>query len=314
MNNVPLVEKFFVNEFWQEEYRSLLTDDFHVVFTNAPAGMPQYFEDAGLGICAHWLRRTVKNWKVTVDEGYNGVNDDLVWLVGSCEADTYWGMVDGHFASKFVVKAKIREGKIRSIRLMMDPLSFLRAAKIKFPIFPVDLWDPSVEAFLNAPKEQEPSVDLDTSPEAIAKRTDDMLDCFRDKKCFAPLNKVVYSPDYQGDVWFLPPEVCGPHSPEKLERMEAWSAVSCTVKGDDIWCRSVEHRVQENPNLFFVELESCGRVDWVGSPETGYYRNQYILRLTVDNLGRFSSMIEILNPINKYNSINTSIPTFPYCL
>mgnify|MGYP002623980557 CR=1 FL=1 len=316
MDNRPVVQEFITGEFWSKEYADRVTDDFTVLFTNAPPGMPQFFEGAALKICAHWLRRTVKNWKVTVDEAYNVKGDDLVWLVGSCSADTFWGNVEGAFASKIIVKARVKDGKLSHMRLMLDPLAFHRAAKIKYPIFPVDLWDPSVEAFLeqqrNAPAPAVPT-ELDMSPEAIAARIDAMLDCFRDKKCFAPLAEVEYSPEYVGDVWFLPPQVCGPHSPEKLERMEAWSAVSCTVKGEDIWCHSTEYALEEDSKLFFVELEGLGKVAWVGNEESGYYRNQYVLRLSVDDAGRFASMIEMLNPINKYNSINTSVPTFPYC-
>ena len=55
-----------------------------------------------------------------------------------------------------------------------------------------------------------------------------------------------------------------------------------------------------------------GRVDWLGNNAPGHYRNRYFYVLRFDDLGRIACCEEVLNPINKFNSIGVSIPSFPY--
>ena len=56
-----------------------------------------------------------------------------------------------------------------------------------------------------------------------------------------------------------------------------------------------------------------GEVDWVGNNAPGaHYRNRYFYVLRFDNAGRIACCEEVLNPINKFNSIGVSIPSFPY--
>ena len=68
--------------------------------------------------------------------------------------------------------------------------------------------------------------------------------------------------------------------------------------------------------IYFARCLLLGR-EWTGLPATclpGAHCHSalapYVLRF--DDAGRIACCEEVLNPINKFNSIGVSIPSFPY--
>lgn len=98
--------------------------------------------------------------------------------------------------------------------------------------------------------------------------------------------------------------------------MEAWGQLSSVYAGDVPPYFDPNGKVYAtlDPSLFICEYSVYGSSDWIGNNCPGMYRNQYFHVFRLDELGRIVLHEEYLNPINKFNSINVSLPTFPYFL
>jgi len=119
-----------------------------------------------------------------------------------------------------------------------------------------------------------------------------------------------FSPIHDSNVWFLPPEMCETYPPEMMERVEAWTVMSCKKIDFD---EAGRYWATDDPSVYFAEYMCWGDVDWIGNNAPGgHYRNRYFYVLRFDEAGRIACCEEVLNPINKFNSIGVSIPSFPY--
>jgi hypothetical protein len=173
--------------------------------------------------------------------------------------------------------------------------------------------DPRIDEFIkdNPPREPEPDRDIDMSPDAIRERIQRNLDAFRSGDYFAALeNLATFAPDHESKVWFLPPEMREVYPPEMMERVEAWTVMSCRKIDFD---GAGRYWATDDPRVYFAEYMCWGEVDWIGNDAPGgRYRNRYFYVLRFDTAGRIACCEEVLNPINKFNSIGVSIPSFPY--
>ena len=68
----------------------------------------------------------------------------------------------------------------------------------------------------------------------------------------------------------------------------------------------------EDPNEAFFEASAYGMYHWEGNHSYGGYMNRYLMHITMNEQGLCNRYDEYLNPINKMNSINQSIPSFPW--
>jgi ketosteroid isomerase-like protein len=313
--NRKIVESFLTCQYWLPEYADMFAEDFSIDFPNAPPGMPQHMDNYDARLFKEWLNRTVKTWKVNLEELYSTADPDLFWAVWVAGGDVFWGGKNGKFQSKMIARIQLENGKIKYMRELFDPLKFLEAIGAEVPIFHMDLYDKRVDQLMGEqaqgkPPDKKPEADIDMSPEAVNKRIQKGLYLFTHVTSDNPAAmEEYYAPGIQHRVWFLPPEMKGNYPDEIMPRVMAWINLSCpTVALDD---KSTFYPT-DDPCIYFAELRGSGATNWIGNNCAGHYRNRYFFIFRFDAAGRIKGVEEFLNPINKFNSINTSLPSFPY--
>lgn len=311
--NLAIADQVIKSEYWKEEYSQYFSKDLTIIFSSAPPGMPQYMDTYDSELLFMWLRRTVKSWQVDFEELLGTPDENLIWVTGYYYGTVDWGARENDFKSKFIYKLSFHEGKISCMDVIMDPLAFIAAAGREIPIFKMDMYDPKVDAFLAYSKGEtaEPAqTEPDMSPEAIEVRMKNNLNAFRNGDYFKSLEEMAtYSPDYESKVWFLPPEMKAEYPDNLLPRVHAWTELSCPWI---IFDQRGKVYATDDPSIWFCEYMCYGETDWVGNNCRGMYRNRYFYRIEFDEAGRMKKCEEFLNPINKYNSVNISLPSFPY--
>ena len=310
--NRRLAELYLQKEYWKPEHKELFRPDFVLDLPSAPPGMPQHLDAFDARQYREWLDRTVTNYDSELMELYGTPDPDMFWGIRRVKCDVNWGREPGTFESVIFSRIEFRDGRFSYIKNNWNPFAFLYAVHADVPIFRMDLQDPRIDEYLkNAPAPADvKAVKLDDSPEAIAKRIQNNLDAFRCPDYFWALeNMATFAPEHDSIVWFLPPEMKETYPPEMMDRVEAWTALSCPKIDFD---EAGRYWATDDPHVYFAEYMCWGEVDWVGNNSPGHYRNRYFYVLRFDDLGRISCCEEVLNPINKMNSIGVSIPTFPY--
>lgn len=298
--------------YWEAEYSALFAPECELEAPNAPPGMPQHFCAVERPIHFDWLARTTKAWRFSEVEPYGAPEDsDIFWLMrtGTCLA-SWGGQKEQPFSSRFLVKTTIREGLVRAVKELFDPFSFLRAAGREVPIFPMVLDPEAVERERPLIEAKRKAVfvcnDSDEVCQARKQRALEALRYHRTDPAYE--DAMPEAPNIDGAFFFAPPgmdEDCTPHrQPGHLD----WLS-KCEV---DSGYSSNEFPVYAtgDPDVYFDETCYHGLLHWPGNPP-GRYRNTYMDRIVFDH-GYIKEFSEFLNPINKFNSINVSVPSFPY--
>lgn len=309
--NRTVVDRYLTQEYWRPEYRDLFTEDFVLDLPSAPPGMPQHMDAFDARQYREWLERTVSNYRSEVSEVYGTPDPEVFWAVRDVSCDVRWSREAGRFSSRIFSRIELKQGRLAYIKNNWNPLAFLYAVHAQVPVFRMDLQDPRIDAYLQRSQEAPaPEEELDRSPEAVRRRIQNNLDAFRSGDYFYALKHIAtYAPNYESKVWFLPPEMQESYPPEMMDRVEAWTSLSCPKIDFDTAGR---YWATDDPHVYFCEYMCWGRVDWLGNNAPGHYRNRYFYVLRFDDLGRIACCEEVLNPINKFNSIGVSIPSFPY--
>lgn len=326
--------------FWAPEYfPKYFTDDFTMIFPFAPPGMPNYFDEWEAECCFEWMNRTVKRWTMTNEEFYPTPDENQFWAVGSCEGDVFWGDQDGHYESKYVMRIEMRDGKIRFIKGVIEPIRMLKAAGLDVPNFHKGIEHPAVDAYLEAHPEaktkkeakvykdpSESDEEVDMSPEAVRERLENNLNesaCGVRREEYRKLTTA--NPAFRGAAWFvpddrpwrIPPEPAminnNREPPEDVQvRVHGW------IKASSPWMyRDTRNKIfpTDDPSVYFMEMHSKGPASWYGNNcEHGHYHQPYIMIFKFDEAGRMLYRAEILNPVYKYAGANVTLPAFPYCL
>lgn len=275
--------------------------------------MPQYFDNYRVREYFEWMNRTVKSWHVDLEELYAAPDDpNLFWAVGTYEGDVFWGNHHGRFTSKFIKKIRLYDSKIVHVKMMLDPLAYLNAAGRTCPVFRMDIHHPDVDRFMEESKPEHPEAPSPppAGPDSASQRIIDNLDAFRNGDYWKSVYTIAdYADDAQMHVWFLPPEMDHEYPPELMPRVHAWSELSCTNIMFDY--NGVAYPT-EDPQVYFAEYRCSGDTNWLGNECSGRYRNEYFYILRFNENGQIRVCEEFLNPVNKFNSINVSLPSFPY--
>lgn len=314
--NRLIAKQFITSPYWQAEYRQLFSDTYAFDFPSAPPGMPQSFVAGEVENFMEWMARTVKRWDVELEEIHGVQNDaSTFWAVGWVDADVYWGLHDGHFHSKFIARIEVVKKRVRYMKLMMDPLKFLDAAGRTYPVFRMDLNHPEIDEMLseNTGNPHSKAEDAQEGAVDLGGRVQGSLDAFRSPEYWqAVSHDATYASDLKGYVWFLPPEMGKVnYSPEELARVDAWSVLSCPEI--DFHPSGTSWKA-DDADIYFCEYYCKGFTRWLGNNVDGRYRNHYFYILRMNDQGEIAVSEEFLNPINKMNSINVSVPSFPYYL
>ncbi len=311
--NRKTAELLLKNPWWENSFDPMMDPELTLDFPNAPPGMPQNMDSFDTDCYRRWMSRTVSNFRSQLIELYGTKSGNEFWAVSQVEFDTFWAGKEGKFSSRRFNCLVFRDGKLVRLRELTDPLKWLEAVGADIPVFRMDLYDPRIDEYLaavEAPAAEE-APGLSAEPEAVQARISSNLNAFMKADHWTVSeNETFFAPDHTSAVWFLPPEMAEEYPEELMPRVEAWTVLSCPVIDFD--SRGIIHPT-DDPGVYFCEYMCTGVTDWIGNnAPNSHYRNRYWYILRFDDLGRITRCEEILNPINKLNSIGVSLPSFPY--
>ena len=338
--NRELAQKIASVPFWRLEYfPRYFTEEFTMDFPAAPPGMPNHFDIWEAERCFEWLNRTVKNWRVQLEEFYSTPDPEQFWAIGSCGGEVFWGDQDGTYESKYIMRLELKDGKIHYIKCMVEPIRMLKAAGLKVPVFHKGIEEPAVDEYLclhpEARKHREAKVYKDPSeselvvdqnPESVKIRRENNL---KESACGVLREEyrrlTTANPEFAGAAWFVPDDRPWSDSPEpvmitdnKEPPREAQIRTHAWLKSSSPWMyRDTRSRFYptDDEHVWFVEMNSHGPARWHGNGcDHGHYHQPYFLIIKFDDAGRMIHRAEILAPVNKYASVNVSLPSFPYYL
>ena len=312
MEEKLLVEKLVAPPWWDENCEDLYSPDFALEMPFAPPGVAQYPCAGQLWGHKQWLRKTVREWKTSLERIFAPADpaSGVYFAVYTAEAKVHWGGVDGEYKSRTIDRFTIRDGKVVNLRKWFNPLEWLRAAGRELPLFQVEIpWD-DVPKYRAARLEREAQpFTFDPSPEAAKARMAQNVTAFCASTSAENHKTFDHPTNYDRTVYWLPPVMKEHVEGDEVDQMEAWTWASMHD-----W-KLMEDAVAyptEDPLCFFFETGGYGDVSWLGNHSHGGYQNRYIKYMEMDENGFIIKYGEYVNPINKFNSINVSIPTFPW--
>ena len=305
-----LILSVLTNQWWKPEYNACFTEDFCLELPFAPPGMFQEIPFPQIDVHKEWLCRTVKSWNVEVLSivGPKQPDGDVFFLTYNVKGDVCWGGNDGTYQNRVVDRVTLQGAQICNIREWSNPFQYIWAAGREIPTFHVSLdWNSNIGSVLNRPITPLPEYDL--SPEACEARRAENIYRFSTDTAGIACQPIKVKDGFQRYVWFVPPEMKDHYSDEEAVFMELWSSLSCEsfhfLPGAKVY-------ETENPNEAFFEPSATAVYHWEGNHSYGGYMNRYLCHITMNEQGFCDRYDEYLNPINKMNSINQSIPTFPW--
>ncbi len=307
--NYDLVQRMITSQYWRPENIAMFSGNFGLELPNAPPGMPQFFNHVDFLEYADWMTQTVKSWQVNPGyEIYGTKDENLFWVVRECSGDVHWAGRDGKFESRMVSRITTENGKVKHMKELFDPLSYLRAIGADVPTFHVKMDYDEIKK-IKAQPAKPAAPPMDKSPAASAKRLANNLAVYKqgmDYKLEATVQTL--TDDCEWRVWFLPPEMKAAYFGDEKIGINIWTDRSVIsykyIPGAVVY-------ETDDPSVYFTETGGSGISEWQGNNVRGRYRNRYVMFDKFEN-GAMVKHHEYLNPINKFNSINKSIPTFPY--
>jgi hypothetical protein len=333
--NAEVARRVAGNPFWNGDiFTKYFADDFTMDIPSAPPGMPNHYDTWEAERCFEWLNRSVRRWESRIISFYPTPDPELFWAEGEQKGDVFWGEHDGSLATKFFMKIQFRNGKVSYLSWRFHTWAWLLAAGkrvhshvTELPAdkdgnidefdkdFVIDFNDPDILNYLKAPtygcEAKGTEKQLDLSKEAISQRRQINIyqfACGYDREAFRRAE--VLSPDYKKVANFTgsPYVADGPDLDDP--RAFAWNKV-CSP-----WMyRDPRNKFYptDDPNTIFVEMNAHGPGCWrTRSCKIGHYKQNYLVRLILDDEGRLVRFEEIANPVNGLNSTATEIPSFPY--
>jgi len=338
--NALLAKKIAESAFWNGEiFCRYFTDDFTMDIPTAPIGMPNHYSTWEAERCFEWLNRSVRRWNSEIIEFYPTPDPNLFFVHGKHSADVFWGEQDGHLESDYFMRIRFRNGKVEYLNWRFHTWAWLLAAGKRAHNhylkpeteekgntddynkgFIIDLNDPDILDYMQNPiySAGEPKgkkdETLDSSKEAINQRRQTNIYQFA---CGVDRDKYRYleslSEDYHKGAFFTGEAYPSEENLEadmKNPAMFAWNKVCSPWMYRD---PRNEFFPTDDPNVIFVEMHAHGPGCWrANGIKTGHYKQDYLVRLTLDDLGRLVSFEEIAAPVNGINSTGSDIDNFPY--
>lgn len=293
-----LVSRFCSARFWEEQYDELFAPDLVVDFPHAPPGMLQHLDRFEFDAFRFWLRNTVREMEAVGEVTIIPTTDpQLFFAVRFCKGTVYWAKKEGEYANEHAMKIVVRDGKIAYLKDYFNPLAFYRALDIVLPAF---VYDPDPNAANTRMPEGEPSRLTE------AQNRQRVHDNFLNPINFDNSLESIYA----ADIVMVCPNV--PYSmPEAYEGVEfdienKWMYQVCQeMVGPD----STPSYESADGNWLILEENCYMRTLWSG--HDGHYtqRELYMVYMVEGKIKHFRVYF---NPLNKFSSMNQSVPSFPY--
>lgn len=311
VKNTELVKKIAVGQWWRPEFEELMSADLSLEFPFAPPGMTQ--NPCRGQVWAHccWMTQTVKTWDVTVERIYGPREEygKVFFAVYHVKGEVYWGGADGVYENRHVDRITVENGRVVNIRQWFNPFKWLEAAGREIPVFNVDIPWEDVPKYREMREAKEANTDFSTAYEDIEARISANIRAFMASNS-ADNHMTFESPaNYDRSVYWVPPIMKEHVEGDEIDQMEAWTWAS--IKQWQLMDDAVIYETDDR-RCYFFETGGYGRAGWLGNNSEGGYQNRYIKYMELDDMGFIIKYDEYLNPICKLNSINKSIPSFPY--
>jgi len=343
--NREVVQLIATKPFYSPEiFCRYFADEFTMEVPSAPPGMPNYFSTWEAERCFEWLNRSVRRWNGKINTLYPTADADVFWVDFDIDADVYWGEQDGHFKTQSFMRIEFCSGKTKFISWRFNTWAMLMAAGkrihsncLKLPEdkngntdhfnddYLIDIYDREVTAYMQNPVfgefltgDKDHEIETDASANAVYQTRQINIYQFGagvDREKYRKAE--VLAPNYRKDAIFLrvpEPGALHPiedaHDLETARRLFSWNKLCSPWMYRDP--RS-KFYFTDDPDVIFVEMNSHGPGCWRRkSVELGHYKENFLVRLTLDRAGRLVHFEEILAPVNKLNSCAGDIPSFPY--
>ncbi len=336
--NAKIARLVAESPFWNGQiFCRYFADDFTMDIPSAPLGMPNHYDTWEAERCFEWLNRTVKKWEAEIDNFYPTPDTNIFWINGHQKGIVLWGENEGELETEFFMRIEFRNGKISYISWRFHTWAWLVAAGKRYhthvrklPVdengniddynkgFLINPEDPDIQSYYNDPMfgiipHGKVDIKIDDSKEAINQRRQINIYQFasgveRDEY----RKKEVLSENYKKQAYFV-----GGITPEEKEAdgdndpiLFAWNKICSPWMTRDP--RSKFYPT-DDPNVYFLELKAHGPGCWrANGVKVGHYKQDYLVRITLDDMGRLVRFEEIVNPINGLNSTGSQIDNFPY--
>lgn len=325
--------------FWNGEvFCRYFADDFTMDIPTAPVGMPNHYSTWEAERCFEWLNRSVRSWESEIIEFYSTPDPDVFWVHGKQRGEVFWGEHDGQLETDFFLRIQFRNGKVSYLNWRFHPWTWLLAAGrryhshvTKLPVnedgsidtynedFLIDLNDPDIQNYLKNPEFGEIPIgqcskEFSTDEKDIYERRQINIYQFAggvDRDMYRKIETL--NENYEKYAYFVGdayPKEGGVEDAGKDPVLFAWNKVCSPWMYRDPRSRFYP---TDDPNVIFVEMNAHGPGCWrTKNVNIGHYKQDYLVRLILDDLGRLVRFEEIANPVNGLNSTGSQIDNFPY--
>ncbi len=308
-----MLTELFQQKWWLGEFRDHFTEDLTYEAPMAPPGMLQSLNEGMTAIHMMWLSATVKTWEAEILKSYGPKeeNGDTFFIIYNVKADVKWGGTENTYSNKRgVLRIRMNGDKICSIKEWFNPLNWIKAAGRDVPVFGMSI--PMCNELSRAIHKEKPArPEYDMSPEACENRRKSNIECFGSLEKGYACSPIPVEKGFDRLVLNVPANMKEDVTPEEREYFDLWLAVGETKPWT--WMPGAVVYETDDPYASFSEPCGYGGYNWPGNEEFGmFYANKYICYIELDDKGFCKRYWEFLNPIAKMNSVNKSLPSFPW--
>lgn len=296
--NLRAVQYFSETLFWLPEHRGMYASNFTFEFPFAPPGWLQKLNVGETVTHFDWLSRTIRSWSWAESKVYATNYPDKFWIMRQGKGEVSWAGREGNYDGRFLTLLTVNDGKITHIRDYFDSIAMYRAIGVKLPVFKYGA--PAAESM----PDREPVPDLSGDEEAVCRQLKDTLSKFVAMDFWEDAE--INANDIVHELPFAPDDMPKRYEGKAYDALNAWISGNClewkTYPGTILY-------VTDEEGVFFIESGGTGYMSWTGVK--GHYQQRELSFLRTEQ-GYVKEFHEYFNMTNKFNSINVSIPTFPY--
>ena len=291
-----LVEQFCCGAFWSAAFDGLFAPDLVADFPHAPPGMLQHLDRFEFDAFRFWLRNTVQ--EMAAEAVILPTTDpEIFWAVRFAKGRVHWAKRDCAYANEHALLIRLREERIVYLKDYFNPLAFYRALDLELPAF---RYDPNPDA---------PMVRM---PAGVSSALTEEENIQRVLVNF--VNPIDFDPGlesiYANDIVMVCPNA--PYAmPEAYEGAafdveNKWMFENCV---DMVAPDSTPYYWSEDGRWLIIESNCHLRTLWSG--HQGHYTQRELYMVYLEG-GKIRHFRVYFNPINKFSSMNQSVPSFPY--
>ena len=298
--NLVIAKKFADITYWSDTAKELLAEDVILELPFAPPGWLQVMSEYETKAHFTWFHRTVTNWEWSNVNVYATNYPDKFWIKRDGKGNVFWGGKSGIFESHFLTLIQIKNGKIIYIKDHFDNQMVYRAYNKELPEFYYDAPDVSTLP------DNEPVVDVSKDPELLKKKTLMAVKSFVNVDFWEEGSDSVYADNFVHGLPFTPDKMPRWYNRKEYDALNLWLQMHThdwyVHPGTILY--ETDHEGE-----YIIESAGSGHMTWSGG--NGTYQNRHVSYLKIVN-GYAVKFDEYFNTINKFNSINISVPSLPY--